>query len=179
MPPASSVSSSNRVDSAAVSGASDSADLVSAFLRFGAGLRFGLAGLASCVSSSAIWVSSSAMRPSANFRVFAVSRCFARSVLLAVSSFSRSARSAFAGEAAAFTGALRAVVTLLGLAVLVRRAVVRVVLAGLLAAAFTVVFAGAFAAVLVFFAAAVRAGAARRTAVERPVLRAFAAGFLF
>ena len=70
-------------------------------------------------------------------------------------------------------------VTLLGFAVLVRRAVVRVVLAGALAAAFTVVFAAALVlAVLVFFAAAVRAGAARRTAVERPVLRAFAAGFL-
>jgi hypothetical protein len=68
------------------------------------------------------------------------------------------------------------VVTLLGFAVLVRRAVVRVVvvLAGLLAAAFTVVLATA----LVFFAG-VRAGAARRVAVERPVLRAFVAGFLF
>ncbi|HTJ88800.1 MAG TPA: hypothetical protein VL356_01290 [Acidocella sp.] len=63
---------------------------------------------------------------------------------------------------------------MLGLAVLVRRAVVRVVLAGLFAAAFTVLLATA----LVFFAA-VRAGAARRVAVERPVLRAFVAGFLF
>ena len=56
------------------------------------------------------------------------------------------------------------------------RVVARVVLAGAFAVAFTV---GLLLAALVFFAAVVaRAGAARRTAVERPVLRAFAAGFL-